>query len=51
LAIERTWDGDYEARRELSDQAVALARQLGDPATLRGVLLLRRNTIWASGVI
>jgi class 3 adenylate cyclase/tetratricopeptide (TPR) repeat protein len=46
LAIERTWDGDYEARRELSNQAVALARRLGDPVTLRDVLLLRHNTIW-----
>jgi len=46
LAIEHTWDGDYPGRRALSDNAVAMARRLGDPATLRDVLLLRHNTIW-----
>ena len=45
LALERTWDGDLDARRAVTDEALAIARRLGDPATL-DVLLRRFQAIW-----
>jgi class 3 adenylate cyclase/tetratricopeptide (TPR) repeat protein len=41
LALERSWDGDYPSRRAIADQALAMARRLGDAATLLDVLLRR----------
>jgi class 3 adenylate cyclase/tetratricopeptide (TPR) repeat protein len=46
LAGERNWDGDYQSRHVIANQAMALARRLGDPATLVHVLLQCHNTIW-----
>jgi hypothetical protein len=40
LALELTWSG-RQRRLELSDEALNLARRLGDPATLAQVLLAR----------
>ena len=45
LALERMYDGDYPARRAIADEALAMARRLGDPATLLDVLLRRHVTI------
>ena len=45
LALERMWDGDYPARRAVADEALAMARRLGDPATLLDVLLRRHDAI------
>ncbi len=45
LALEQTWMPDRDRRVELSDQALAAARQLDDPATLAHVLLARDYTI------
>jgi class 3 adenylate cyclase len=41
LALERFWDRDRTRRHQLSDEAVAMARQLGNPATLAYVLAAR----------
>ncbi|HUJ65252.1 MAG TPA: hypothetical protein VLX59_06930, partial [Acidimicrobiales bacterium] len=46
LALERTFDGDYPNRRAIADVALAMARRLGDPATLLDVLLRRQFAIW-----
>ncbi len=46
LAVELAFSGDWERRLALSDEAVAMARRLGDPATLAEVLVLRSPTIW-----
>jgi class 3 adenylate cyclase/tetratricopeptide (TPR) repeat protein len=46
LALERTFDGDYSGRRAIADAALAMARRLGDPATLLDVLLRRQFAIW-----
>jgi len=46
LALERTWEGDYPGRRAVSDQALAMARRVGDPATLLDVLLYNCSTIY-----
>jgi hypothetical protein len=46
LALESMWDGRYTYRRALSDEALSIARQLGDPATLFAVLIQRQNAIW-----
>jgi tetratricopeptide (TPR) repeat protein len=40
LASERTFDGDAEGRRDVSREAVELARATGDPATTCAVLTL-----------
>jgi len=45
LADELTYAGDRARRLALSDEAVAIARRLGDPATLAEVLLLRQATV------
>ena len=44
LATELSWEPDHELRRQLSDEAVRLARQAGDTTTLANVLG-RRYTV------
>jgi class 3 adenylate cyclase len=51
LASELTWAPDGERRFALSDEAVALARQSGDPHTIVSVLGLRNLTISAASTI
>ena len=46
FAAELTWDGDWRRRRSLSDEALAMARRVGDADTLAYVLTRRPNTIW-----
>jgi len=46
-AVELAFSGQWERRVSLSDEALALARELDDPATLANVLSLRFLTIWA----
>jgi DNA-binding SARP family transcriptional activator len=41
LAVELTFGGDWDVRRRHSDEAVAMARELGDPGTLAMVLCQR----------
>ncbi len=45
LAVELVYSGDREAVRQRSDEAVAMARRLGDLPTLAAVLAPRYNTI------
>ena len=45
LASDRSYDGDPERRARLVEEALAIARQVDDPATLFDVLL-RRVGIW-----
>ncbi|MGH9118966.1 MAG: serine/threonine-protein kinase PknK [Acidimicrobiales bacterium] len=45
LGFELTAAGEWSRRVALSDRAVAMARRLGDPATLADVLVLRSDTI------
>jgi class 3 adenylate cyclase/tetratricopeptide (TPR) repeat protein len=47
LAAELQYAGERERRVMLSDEAFALARRVGDPATLAHVLSVRGHTIWA----
>jgi hypothetical protein len=47
LASELTFAGDWERRRALSDESVAIANRLGDPVTLGEVLSTRFITTWA----
>jgi class 3 adenylate cyclase len=47
LAAERVWDGDVAPRIALTDEAVAVAREAGDPVALAQVLALRFTAIWA----
>ncbi len=46
LATELLFAEPLERRVEVSDESVALARQLGDPATLAHVLRVRHSAIW-----
>jgi tetratricopeptide (TPR) repeat protein len=46
LSGELTFSGDWERRKQLSDEGLAIARRLGDPATLIAVLNGRFITIW-----
>jgi tetratricopeptide (TPR) repeat protein len=46
LASELTFAGDLGRVTALSDEAVAVARRVGDPATLVHVLNARWSTIW-----
>ncbi|MGH8974531.1 MAG: ATP-binding protein [Acidimicrobiia bacterium] len=46
LAGELIWAADRNRRRQLSDEALVLARRLGDRRTLARVLLSRCMTIW-----
>jgi tetratricopeptide (TPR) repeat protein len=43
--LESVYAGDYAQRRVMSDEAVAIARRLGDSATLAWVLTFRHETI------
>jgi DNA-binding SARP family transcriptional activator len=48
LALELAFGGDMERRTRLADEALDLARRVGDAATLAGVLLSRYWTVpWA----
>lgn len=47
LAVELTFSPpDWTRRRELSDEALAIARRVADPDTLAHVLGYRHETIW-----
>jgi tetratricopeptide (TPR) repeat protein/predicted Ser/Thr protein kinase len=46
LAAELTFSGDWRRRLELSDRGLAMARRIGDPATLGTVLSSRFMTVW-----
>ena len=46
LAAELMFAGDWDRRRALSDEALAMARRVGDPAVLSRVLSMRFTTIW-----
>lgn len=45
LALELTWMGDFPRRKQLADEALALARRSGDERTLAIVLWRRFNAI------
>ena len=45
IAVELVYTGDAEGVRRRSDEALAMARRLGDPSTLAAVLAPRYNTI------
>lgn len=51
LAVELYFSSDAAQRRALSDEALALARRLGDPLTLARVLHARLVVIWEPGTI
>jgi hypothetical protein len=46
LAAELTFAGDWQRRKALSDESVAIADRLGDPATVGEVLSARFITTW-----
>jgi tetratricopeptide (TPR) repeat protein len=46
LSAELTFAGDWPRRKALSDESVAIARRLGDPAIVGDVLSLRFITVW-----
>ena len=46
LAIETYYDGDPARRTALADEAVAIARRLGDPAALAAALNAQRVARW-----
>ena len=45
LAVELAYSGDWRRRHDLADEALAVARRVGDEATLARVLDLRHPTI------
>lgn len=45
VALESNYGGDWERRQALSDEALAIARRLGDPETLAAVFTLRHEAI------
>jgi DNA-binding SARP family transcriptional activator len=45
LAVDRSYDGEPDRRRSLVEEALVIARRVGDPATLFDVLV-RRVGIW-----
>jgi class 3 adenylate cyclase/tetratricopeptide (TPR) repeat protein len=47
LAVELFWAGDHAKRRRLSDEALAMARRLGDVPTVVAVLSARQYAIAA----
>lgn len=51
LAVELTFAGDWDLRRGHSDEAVAMARELGDPGTLAIVLLQRIPALWHASTV
>ena len=48
LAMELTYSHEQERRAELVEEALALARELGDPATLGYALNARLAVLWGS---
>jgi class 3 adenylate cyclase len=46
LAVETVFEGTLESRKELADEALAIARQVGDDATLAHVLVSRSVALW-----
>jgi tetratricopeptide (TPR) repeat protein len=48
LAAELTWSDAWERRRALAEDAVAMARRLGDPATLVRVIARASHAIWVA---
>lgn len=46
LSAELTFAGDWPRRKGLSDESVAIARRLGDPAIISDVVSLRFITVW-----
>jgi class 3 adenylate cyclase/tetratricopeptide (TPR) repeat protein len=46
LSVELSYGGDYARCRALDDEAVRIARQLGDPATLLHVLIRGQAGCW-----
>lgn len=46
LSSELTFAGDWQRRKALSDESVAIARRLGDPAIVSDVIGQRFITIW-----
>jgi class 3 adenylate cyclase/tetratricopeptide (TPR) repeat protein len=46
LAASLLFSGEWERRLALADEALAMARRLGDRATLAHVLYQRHDTIW-----
>ncbi len=46
LAVETVFDSALDARRELVDEAMVIARELGDDATLAHVLVSRSVALW-----
>jgi class 3 adenylate cyclase/tetratricopeptide (TPR) repeat protein len=51
LALERTYDGDYPARRLLIDEALHMAHRLGDPSTVFDVQIRRAQAIWMADTV
>jgi class 3 adenylate cyclase/tetratricopeptide (TPR) repeat protein len=46
LAVELIWSADRDRGRQLSDEALTLARRNGDPRVLGSVIALRWATFW-----
>ncbi len=46
LAVETVFDGTLDSRRELVDEALAIAREIDDDATLAHVLVSRSVALW-----
>jgi hypothetical protein len=46
LSAELTFAGDWQRRKALSDESLAIAQRLGDPPTVSAVLSTRFITIW-----
>jgi class 3 adenylate cyclase len=51
LALEKVFTDDFDTRRRLSDEGLALARTVDDPRTLAQVLLSRYFTIVAPSTV
>jgi tetratricopeptide (TPR) repeat protein len=51
LGLELVWGANLDERTSYSDEALAIARRLGDPATLAHVLLCRFYTITEPGTV
>jgi class 3 adenylate cyclase/tetratricopeptide (TPR) repeat protein len=51
LGVELYWSPLWDRRTRLSDQAVAIARRLGDMATLAQVLIARVISLWGPATL